>query len=82
VEKAQKLADLEILQWAAAAGEIDLFYLDESGFSLGMPVEYSYFFQGQQQMEQTPRKGNRISFLGLLQPLVGFHLWLGGRQFR
>lgn len=73
VEKAKKLADLEMLQWSAAAGEIDLFYLDESGFSLWMPVEYSYFFQGEQKrIEQTSRKGRRISILGLLQPLVGF----------
>ncbi|MEG4839846.1 hypothetical protein [Microcoleus sp. B9-D4] len=25
-------SDLEMLEWAAAAGEIDLKYLDESGF--------------------------------------------------
>lgn len=73
VEKAKKLADLEMLQWAAAVGEIDLFYLDESGFSLWLPVEYSYFFMGEQKrMEQTSRKGKRISILGLLQPLVSF----------
>jgi len=72
-EKAKKLADLEMLQWAAAAGEIDLFYLDESGFSLWMPVEYSYFFIGEQKrIEQTSRQGRRISILGLLQPWVSF----------
>lgn len=72
-EKAKKLADLEMLQWAAAAGEIDLFYLDESGFSLWMLVEYSYFFVGEQKrIEQTSRQGRRISILGLLQPLVSF----------
>jgi DDE superfamily endonuclease len=72
-EKAKKLADLEMLQWSAAAGEIDLFYLDESGFSLWMPVEYSYFFMGEQKrMEQTSRKGKRISILGLFQPFVSF----------
>jgi transposase len=73
VEKATKLADLEMLQWAAAAGEIDLFYLDESGFSMWLPVEYSYFFKGEQKrIEQTSRKGKRISILGLLQPFVSF----------
>jgi DDE superfamily endonuclease len=73
LEKAKKLADLEMLQWAAAVGEIDLFYLDESGFSLWMPVEYSYFFIGKQKrMEQTLRRGKRISILGLLQPFVSF----------
>jgi transposase len=73
VEKAKKLADLEMLQWSAAAGEIDLFYLDESGFSLWLPVAYSYFFMGEQKrMEQTSRQGKRLSILGLLQPLVSF----------
>ena len=73
IEKAKKLADLEMLQWSAAVGEIDLFYLDESGFSLWLPVAYSYFFIGEQKrMEQTSRKGKRISILGLLQPLVSF----------
>ena len=73
VEKATKLADLDMLQWSAAVGEIDLCYLDESGFCLWMPVEYSYFFRGEQKrLEQTKRRGKRISILGLLQPLVSF----------
>ncbi|ABW25185.1 conserved hypothetical protein [Acaryochloris marina MBIC11017] len=73
VKKAIKLADLEMLQWAAASGEIELYYLDESGFCLWMPVEYSYFFKGEQKrMEQTKRRGRRISILGLLQPLTTF----------
>ncbi|MEM9777012.1 MAG: IS630 family transposase [Chloroflexota bacterium] len=73
VEKATKLADLEMLQCSAAVGEIDLFYLDESGFCLWMPTEYSYFFRGEQKrLEQTQRRGRRISILGLLQPLVSF----------
>jgi transposase len=72
-EKAKKLADLEMLQWASAAGEIDLSYLDESGFSLWMPVEYSYFFiREQKRIDQTSRQGRRVSILGLLQPLVSF----------
>ena len=38
-----------------------------------MPVEYSYFFRGEQKrLEQTARKGRHISILGLLQPLVSF----------
>ncbi len=73
VEKADKLAALDMLQWSAAVGEIDLFYLDESGFCLWMPTEYSYFFKGEQKrLEQTKRKGRRISILGLLQPFVSF----------
>lgn len=62
-----------MLELAAAAGEIDLLYLDESGFSLWSPVSYSYFFRGEQKrLEQTPRRGRRLSILGLLQPLVTF----------
>lgn len=73
VKKATKQADLEMLQGSAAVGEIDLFYLDESGFCPWMPVAYSYFFRGEQRrLEQTTRKGRRLSILGLLQPLVSF----------
>ncbi len=73
VERATKQADLETLQQAAADGLIDLSFLDESGFSAWMPVEYSYFFRGEQKrLEQPSRRGRRISILGLLQPLVSF----------
>lgn len=59
--------------WAAATGEIDLAYLDESGFSLWSPVSYSYFFEGEQKaIEQTQRRGKRVSILGIWQPLVQF----------
>jgi transposase len=73
VERQFKQADLEMLECAAAVGEIDLFYADESGFSKWMPVTYSYYFKGEQKrQEQTPSKGRRVSILGLLQPLVSF----------
>ena len=73
LEKATKPADLDMLLWANAVGAIDLHFLDESGFCLWMPTEYSYFFQGEQKrMEQTSRRGRRISILGLFQPLLSF----------
>lgn len=73
VEKATKQADLDMLLWANAVGAIDLYFLDESGFCLWMPTEYSYFFKGEQKrLEQTPRRGRRISILGLFQPLISF----------
>lgn len=76
MEKAVKLSELEMLQCSAAVGEIDLFYLDESGFSLWMPTSYSYFFSGEQKrVEQTKHKGRRLSILGLIQPLGNFLLW-------
>lgn len=72
-QRATKQSDLDMLQMAAAAGEIDLFYADESGCSLWSPVTYSYYFQGQQKrQEQTPKRGKRISILGLWQPLLTF----------
>jgi len=62
-----------MLKLAAAAGEIELKYLDESGFCLWSPVSYTYFPRGQQKrMEQTRRRGRRLSILGLIQPLVSF----------
>lgn len=68
-----KQADLEMLELAAAAGEIELKYLDESGFCMWSPVSYTYFPRGQQKrLEQTRRRGRRLSILGLLQPLVSF----------
>ena len=68
-----KQADLDMVELSAAVGEIDLFYLDESGFCMWTPVSYSYFFKGRQKrLEQTKRRGRRLSILGLWQPLVKF----------
>jgi transposase len=70
-----------MLELAAAARDIDLGYLDESGFGLWSPVSYSYFFQGEQKyLEQTKRRGSRVSILGIWQPLVAFEygLAIGG----
>lgn len=68
-----KQADLEMLAVAAAAGEIELKYLDESGFCMWSPVSYTYFPRGQQKrLEPTRRRGRRLSILGLIQPLVSF----------
>lgn len=62
-----------MLEMAAAAGEIDLYYADESGCCQWMPVSYSYYFEGEQKrQEQTRKRGQRLSILGLWQPLVTF----------
>ena len=72
-----------MLQLSAAVGEIDLFYLDESGFCMWTPVSYSYFFRGEQKrLEQTPRRGRRLSILGLWQPLVTFVYGLAIGSFK
>ncbi len=72
-QRATKQADLDMLEFAAASGEIDLYYLDEAGFSQWSATGYSYFFVGEQKrMEQTKRRGRRVSILGLWQPLKCF----------
>lgn len=56
----RKQAELDMLEMAAAAGEIDLLYGDESGFCLWSAVVYSYFFRGEQKrQEQTAKRGKR-----------------------
>lgn len=60
-----KQADKEMLELAAAAAEIQLKYLDESGFCMWSAVSYTYFPRGQQKrLEQTRRQGRRLSILG------------------
>jgi putative transposase len=62
-----------MLELAAATGEIELKYLDESGFCMWSQVRYTYFPRGQhKRLEQTRRRGRRLSILGLIQPLVSF----------
>ena len=70
-----------MLQLAAAVGEICLKYLDESGFCMWSPVSYTWAKRGQQKrMEQTKRRGRRLSICGLMQPGLSFEygLSLGG----
>ncbi|MBD2622257.1 hypothetical protein H6G48_11415 [Microcystis flos-aquae FACHB-1344] len=56
--KTLKIADLEMLELAAAAGERCLKYLDESGFSLWSSVVYTWMRIGEQKkIEQGKRKG-------------------------
>ena len=62
-----------MLELAAAAGEIDLKYLDESGFCAWSEPGYTYYFRGEQKrLEQSKRRGRRLSIIGLFQPLISF----------
>jgi len=48
-------------------------YLDETGFSCWSPVQYGWIKQGEsKRLEQTDKRGKRISLLGVFQPEVGF----------
>jgi len=68
-----KQADLDMLEWAAAAREIDLKYLDELGFCAGSEPGYTYYKRGEQKrLEQTLRRGRRLSIVRLLQPEISF----------
>lgn len=62
-----------MLELSAAAGEIDLKYLDESGFCMWSEPSYTYYQRGEQKrLEQTNRRGRRLSIIGLFQPLISF----------
>ena len=72
-QRALKQADLDMLEMAAAAGEIDLLYLDESGCCQWCDVGDSYYFRGEQKrQEQTKKGGRRLNILGLWQPFTIF----------
>ena len=62
-----------MLQLEAEAGGIDLKYLDESGFCMWSEPGYTYYPIGEQKrLEQTKRRGRRLSIVGLLQPDISF----------
>ena len=70
-----------MLEVATASGEIDLKYLDESGFSPWSESGYTYYPTGwQKRVEETQRGRRRISTIGLFQPLISFidSLVIGG----
>jgi putative transposase len=50
-----KQADLDMLEWAAAAGEIDLKYLDESGFCAWSEPSYTYYNEVSKNGSNKPR---------------------------
>jgi hypothetical protein len=82
-QKAIKQADLETLEQWASDGRLELKFLDESGFCLWSPVSYSYSRIGAQKvMEQTPRRGRRLSILGVWQPDETFEYALALGSFR
>ncbi|MEH1917284.1 hypothetical protein [Nostoc sp.] len=73
VVRVRKQADLDMLELAAATGEIDLKFLDESGFCAWSEPGYTYYFRGEQKrLEQTKRRGRRLSIIVFLQPFISF----------
>lgn len=77
----QKKKELEKLKYYALEGYINLKYLDEAGFVLSSPASYSYSRKGtQKQLNQPPKRGKRLSILGILSQKKSFDygLKLGG----
>lgn len=72
-----------MLQWAGAAGEICLKYLDESGFSLWSIPIYTWAKRGEQKrIEQTKKKGKRLNICGLLEVGKSFEYGLALKSFK
>lgn len=64
-----KQADWLMLQLWAESGLICLKYVDESGFERCSTLNYSYSRRGEQKrIHQPPKRGKRISALGIWQP--------------
>jgi putative transposase len=64
-----------------ATEEIDLKYLNESGFSAWSEPVYTYYQRGEQKkIEQTLSRGRRLSIIGFFQPLISlvYRLVIGG----
>jgi len=71
--RAQKQAELVVLEAEAKQGKLDLCFQDESGFCQWSDVGYGYYFLGEQKrQEQTKRRGKRLSVMGWWQRGVGF----------
>ncbi len=71
-----------MLELAAAAGEICLKYLDESGFSLWSEVLYTWAKIGEQKrIEQSKKKGKRLNICGLLEQNKSFKYGLALKTF-
>lgn len=57
--------------------------MDESGFCLWSPVSYSYVKKGEQKrLEQTKRRGRRLSILGFWEPGLSFEYGLALGSFK
>jgi putative transposase len=59
-----------MLELSAAAGEIDLKYLDESGFCAWSEPSYSYYFPCQQKrLERSSASGTKVKYYWLSSTL-------------
>jgi putative transposase len=69
------------LRAKAEAGELDLFYLDESGFAPSLPCGYSWTLPGQRKrVAYEYPQGRRVNVLAAYRP-DGADRWLGSQAF-
>jgi hypothetical protein len=61
-----------MLELAAAVGEIQLMYLDESGFCMWSPVNYTYFPWPAETARTNPATRQKIEYFGVNPTLVSF----------
>jgi hypothetical protein len=76
-QRAIKQADLEMLELTAAAGEIDLLYLDESGFSLWSPAATATFSSGTKTDRTNPTTWQALEYFRACATVGYLYLWLG-----
>jgi transposase len=81
VKFARAKAVLANLRAKAEAGELNLFYLDESGFAPSLPCGYSWTLPGQRkQVAYEYPQGRRVNVLAAYRP-DGTDPWLGAEAF-
>jgi transposase len=71
-EFAQGKREVEALRQRQQRHEIELFFFDESGFSLEPSIPYAYQFPGEE-LEIPSSKSARLNVLGFLSPDMAFH---------
>ena len=71
-EFAQGKREVEDLRRRKQRHEIELFYFDESGFSLESSIPYAYQFPGEE-LELPSSNSARLNVLGFLSPDMHFH---------
>jgi transposase len=81
VKAARAEAVLANLRAKAEARELELFYLDESGFAPSLPTGYSWRLPGQRKrVKYEYPQGRRVNVLAAYRP-DGAAPWLGSRAF-
>jgi transposase len=74
-------ATLASVKKKAAAGQLKLFYLDESGFAPSLPVGYSWCLPGQRKrVPYEYPQGRRVNVLAAYEPYAA-EPWLGAQAF-